>query len=163
MPPRLRASPSPAFSRGLDWLLTTIADDQGIQLFRCTAEKDRTGWAIAVLLTLRGVPRDKVMRRPAQQRPLLPLARRAGRTRCHAARAGRHLPARPRGRTAHLQAGFDQVTASNESVLNYATKGLSPQILAKLRHKLLVAQPPVLLVTCLMVSRFSAARVIPGY
>ena len=35
--------------------------DQLPALFHCTAGKDRTGWAAAALLTLIGVPKDKVM------------------------------------------------------------------------------------------------------
>ena len=35
--------------------------DQLPALFHCTAGKDRTGWAAAALLTLLGVPKDKVM------------------------------------------------------------------------------------------------------
>lgn len=37
------------------------ADDAGPTLYHCTAGKDRTGWASAVILTLLGVPRETVM------------------------------------------------------------------------------------------------------
>ncbi|SNS47443.1 protein tyrosine phosphatase [Sphingomonas laterariae] len=37
------------------------APDAGPTLYHCTAGKDRTGWATAVILTLLGVPRETVM------------------------------------------------------------------------------------------------------
>ncbi|MFE9611184.1 tyrosine-protein phosphatase [Streptomyces sp. NPDC006012] len=40
--------------------LTAIAANPGATLYHCTAGKDRTGWATAVLLTLLGVPRATV-------------------------------------------------------------------------------------------------------
>jgi protein tyrosine/serine phosphatase/predicted phosphodiesterase len=43
-------------------LFLSLGDkDQLPALFHCTTGKDRTGWAAAALLTLLGVPRDKVM------------------------------------------------------------------------------------------------------
>ena len=42
-------------------LLTDIADSSGAQLYHCSAGKDRTGWATAVILTLLGVPAKTVM------------------------------------------------------------------------------------------------------
>ncbi|WP_206745206.1 tyrosine-protein phosphatase [Streptomyces sp. CB02414] len=135
---------SPAFSRGLGRLLTSVADGDGAQLFHCTAGKDRTGWATAVLLTLLGVPRDEVMsdyllsneyyyRSPAVQAQLAAMPP-------EQADLYRHvLLAEP----AYLEAGFDQVTASYGSMLDYAKDGLglSPHTLEKLRHKLLVDDP----------------------
>lgn len=40
--------------------LTAIADNPGGTVYHCSAGKDRTGWATAVLLTLLGVPRATV-------------------------------------------------------------------------------------------------------
>lgn len=37
------------------------AEDTGPTLYHCTAGKDRTGWASAVILTILGVPRETVM------------------------------------------------------------------------------------------------------
>lgn len=37
------------------------AEDAGPTLYHCTAGKDRTGWATAVILTILGVPRETVM------------------------------------------------------------------------------------------------------
>ncbi|MFC8097834.1 tyrosine-protein phosphatase [Streptomyces sp. NPDC057363] len=137
---------SPAFSRGLGRLLTSIAEGDGPQLFHCTAGKDRTGWATAVLLTLLGVQPDQVMadyllsndhyyRSSAVQAELaaMPPER---------ADLYRHvLLAEP----AYLRAGFEQVNATYGSMRAYAVEGLgvSPGTLAKLRHRLLVDRPAV--------------------
>ncbi|WP_372735176.1 tyrosine-protein phosphatase [Nocardioides sp.] len=42
-------------------LLTRIADGEGGHLFHCTAGKDRTGWAGALLLHIAGVDDDTIM------------------------------------------------------------------------------------------------------
>jgi len=42
-------------------LLTEIANTPGPQIFHCTAGKDRTGWATALLLGIAGVPRDVIL------------------------------------------------------------------------------------------------------
>jgi protein-tyrosine phosphatase len=42
-------------------LLREVADEGAADLYHCTAGKDRTGWASAVLLTILGVPRETVM------------------------------------------------------------------------------------------------------
>ena len=42
-------------------LLTALATDDVPQLFHCTAGKDRTGWAAALLLEIAGVDRDTIM------------------------------------------------------------------------------------------------------
>ncbi len=49
---------SPVFR---DWLHGLLADGGAPQVFHCTAGKDRTGFAAAVLLLSLGVPRDTVM------------------------------------------------------------------------------------------------------
>ncbi|NMM87228.1 protein tyrosine phosphatase [Rhodococcus sp. SRB_17] len=45
---------------GFGQLLTALATTPGPQLFHCTAGKDRTGWASALLQTLAGVPRETI-------------------------------------------------------------------------------------------------------
>jgi protein-tyrosine phosphatase len=121
-------------------LLAGIADSSGAQLYHCTAGKDRTGWATAVILTLLGVPASTVMsdyllsnayyyESPAVQVQLsaLPAAK--------SAIYGRLLAVEP----AYLQAGLDQVTASYGSMFDYVHQGLgqSNATVAKLRHRLL--------------------------
>ncbi|MBR7839028.1 tyrosine-protein phosphatase [Actinospica durhamensis] len=122
-------------------LLNGIADSKGATLFHCTAGKDRTGWATAVLLTLLGVPQDTVMQdyllsntyyydSPAIQAELASMP---------AAESAIYAPML-QVQASYLQAGLDQVTASYGSMYNYAVHGLglSPQTIAKLRAKLLV-------------------------
>lgn len=46
---------------GFAQLLTALASTPGPQLFHCTAGKDRTGWAAALLQTLAGVPRSVIL------------------------------------------------------------------------------------------------------
>ncbi|MDJ0394862.1 tyrosine-protein phosphatase [Rhodococcus sp. G-MC3] len=41
-------------------LLTELANRDGPQVFHCTAGKDRTGWASALLLSIAGVPQDTI-------------------------------------------------------------------------------------------------------
>lgn len=47
--------------RSVAALLTTVADGPGPVLVHCAAGKDRTGWAIATLLTVSGADRDAVL------------------------------------------------------------------------------------------------------
>ena len=49
---------SPVFH---DWLHGLVTDEASPQVFHCTAGKDRTGFAAAVLLLSLGVPKDTVM------------------------------------------------------------------------------------------------------
>lgn len=48
-------------ARSVAALLRTVADGDGGVLVHCAAGKDRTGWAIATLLTTAGVDRDAVL------------------------------------------------------------------------------------------------------
>jgi len=122
-------------------LLTGIADSNGATLYHCTAGKDRTGWATAVLLTLLGVPQDTVTQdyllsntyyydSPAVQAELKAMP---------AAESAIYAPLL-QVQASYLQAGLAQVTASYGSMYDYAVQGLglSPQTIAKLRAKLLV-------------------------
>ena len=122
-------------------LLTDIANSNGAVLYHCTAGKDRTGWATAVLLTLLGVPRATIVQdyllsntyyfdSPAVQAELKAMP---------TAESAVYAPLLE-VQASYLQAGFAQVTASYGSMYGYAVHGLglSPQTIAKLRHKLLV-------------------------
>lgn len=125
-------------------LFTHLATDEGASLFHCTAGKDRTGWANAVLLTLLGVPQETVMEdyllsntyylnSPAVQAQLnaLPASYRAIYERFMAVDAS------------YLQAGLDRVAEEYGSMEAYAVEGLglTPQLLEQLRDKLLVGAP----------------------
>jgi protein-tyrosine phosphatase len=132
---------NPTAEAGFGTLLTDIADSNGAVLYHCTAGKDRTGWATAVLLTLLGVPQATVTQdyllsntyyfdSPAVQAELKEMP---------AAEAAVYAPLLE-VQASYLQAGFAQVKASYGSMSGYAVHGLglSPQTIAKLRHKLLV-------------------------
>lgn len=122
-------------------LFTDIANRPGAGVYHCTAGKDRTGWASAVLLILLGVPEETVFEdyllsneyylqspsvqamltdRPADQAALF-----------------RHFVTVERS---YLEAGLDTVAQEYGSMTNYALHGLglSPDVLDKLREKLLV-------------------------
>lgn len=132
---------NPTAQTAFGTLLTDIADSNGAVLYHCTAGKDRTGWATAVLLTLLGVPRAAVVQdyllsnsyyfdSPAVQAELKAMP---------AAESAVYAPLLE-VQASYLQAGFAQVTASYGSMYGYAVHGLglSPQTIARLRHKLLV-------------------------
>jgi protein-tyrosine phosphatase len=132
---------NPTAEAAFGTLLTDVADSHGAVLYHCTAGKDRTGWATAVLLTLLGVPQATVMQdyllsntyyfdSPAVQAELKEMP---------AAEAAVYAPLLE-VQASYLQAGFAQVTASYGSMYGYAVHGLglSPQTIARLRHKLLV-------------------------
>jgi protein-tyrosine phosphatase len=132
---------NPTAQAGFGTLLTDIANSKGAVLYHCTAGKDRTGWATAVLLTLLGVPQATVVQdyllsntyyfdSPAVQAELKAMP---------AAESAVYAPLLE-VQASYLQAGFAQVTASYGSMYRYAVHGLglSPQTIAKLRHKLLV-------------------------
>ena len=44
------------------WLNSLIGSEQYPVLFHCTAGKDRTGWAAVLLLTILGVPHERILR-----------------------------------------------------------------------------------------------------
>ncbi|WP_069461786.1 tyrosine-protein phosphatase [Actinacidiphila rubida] len=121
-------------------LLTSIADAKGATVYHCTAGKDRTGWASAVLLTLLGVDRATVTQdyllsntyffdSPAVQAQLAAMP---------PAQAAIYTPAM-QVRAAYLDAGFDQVAKDYGSMYAYAVKGLglSPRTVAELRARML--------------------------
>ena len=113
-------------------------DDQGV-LYHCTAGKDRTGWASAVLLTALGVPSDTVQAdylasntyRAAQNAATL-----AQLPPAYQAVYKPLLDVRPE----YLNAGFAQVQQQFGSFDNYLEKGLGldSRDLRDLRSQLLV-------------------------
>ena len=121
-------------------MFNQIATTSGAQVIHCTAGKDRTGWASAILQSLVGVSPQTIMSdylltnqysaksiesqlayietlSPAQAALYSPLL---------------HVEA------SYLQAGLDQLKASYGSVQNYLLNGLglSPQTIAALVVKL---------------------------
>jgi protein-tyrosine phosphatase len=125
-------------------LFTDLADHDGTSVYHCSAGKDRTGWASAVLLTILGVPQKTVMAdyllsnryyldSPAVQQEL------AAMPTAQAAVYRLLLQVAPD----YLEAGFAQVKASYGSMDRYLSKGLhlSAETIARLRTKLLVGRP----------------------
>jgi protein-tyrosine phosphatase len=52
----------PSAQRGYHDLFERLSNSENLPtVFHCTAGKDRTGWAQAVLLTILGVPRDVIL------------------------------------------------------------------------------------------------------
>jgi protein-tyrosine phosphatase len=122
-------------------LMTGIADSTGAQLFKCTAGKDRTGWATAVILSVLGVSESTVMHdyllsntyyfdSPAVQASIKSASPSEAAT----------LSSVLGVNAEYLQAGLNQITTSYGSVYNYVVHGLgvSPTTVSKLRDRLLV-------------------------
>jgi protein-tyrosine phosphatase len=125
-------------------LLDGIANDKGASLYHCSAGKDRTGWATAVLLTLLGVAPKAVMTdyllsneyyldTPEIQAEL------AAMPAAESAIYEKFLAAEP----GYLQAGLNAVKSEYGSMYNYVVEGLgvTPATVAKLRAKLLEGAP----------------------
>jgi protein-tyrosine phosphatase len=99
--------------------------DQLPALYHCTTGKDRTGWASAALLTLLGVPEDKVYEDYLKSNEyILP----AYKNLIDRFVASGGQPSIPQDllsvKAAYLQASFDQVKTQYGSIENYFDKGL---------------------------------------
>lgn len=125
-------------------LLDGMASDQGASLYHCSAGKDRTGWASAVLLTLLGVGSRTVMddyllsNKYYYDSPQIQ-AELAAMPASESAVYGEFMKVEP----AYLQAGLDKVHSEYGSMYAYVTRGLgvSPATVAKLRAKFLEGAP----------------------
>ncbi|WP_305094950.1 tyrosine-protein phosphatase [Prescottella sp. R16] len=133
----------PAARAGFATLLTGLADTTGPQLFHCTAGKDRTGWAAALLQTIAGVPRDTVMAdylltneytAASMETTLQGLATRYGQERADIFAPMIGVDA------SYLQASFDEVETEYGTIDNYLRDGLglSDLTLAKLKLALVL-------------------------
>ncbi|UCB51328.1 MAG: tyrosine-protein phosphatase [Deltaproteobacteria bacterium] len=94
-------------------------------LFHCTTGKDRTGWAAAALLTLLGVPKDKVVEDYLRSNDyILPAYKKA----IDAFVAGGGDPAIPRAilgvKKEYLNAAFDEMQKKYGSIEKYFSDGL---------------------------------------
>ncbi|ABD27517.1 protein tyrosine/serine phosphatase [Novosphingobium aromaticivorans DSM 12444] len=132
----------PSARRSYATLIRLMLDSDGPVVFHCTAGKDRTGWATAVVLTLLGVPRATVM-----EDYLLSNARLADKNRATLAALARSgsgidpaylqpvLTVQPR----YIEAAFDEVDHAYGSFDNYARAGLglSDAELQRLRARFL--------------------------
>ena len=94
-------------------------------LYHCTTGKDRTGWASAALLTLLGVPKDKVFEDYLQSNVYILPAYKSLIDHFVAAGGDPAIPHDILGvKAEYLQASFDQVSTQYGSVENYFDEGL---------------------------------------
>lgn len=108
-------------------LFARLAAEPGATLYHCTAGKDRTGWASAVLLTLLGVPRETVIADYLASNEYL-----AAKNEAIYARAGQRPGGLTRAqlepvmtvRRAYIEAAFSEVEARYGSFDNYRRVGL---------------------------------------
>ena len=94
-------------------------------LYHCTTGKDRTGWVSAALLTLLGVPEDKVYEDYLRSNEYILPAYKTFIDRFVAAGGDPSIPRDVLGvKAEYLQASFDQVKAQYGNIENYFDKGL---------------------------------------
>ncbi|MFC9788329.1 tyrosine-protein phosphatase [Rhodococcus sp. NPDC127528] len=122
-------------------LLTDMANTDGGQVFHCTAGKDRTGWASALLLSIAGVDQKTIMDDYLLTNEYAKdsIAKNtAGLKAAFGDKYTNYLPL-VTVESSFLQAGLDQVTASYGSMDKYLTQGLGLDgaTLGKLKAKLL--------------------------
>ncbi len=108
-------------------LFAGFAASDGNLVFHCTAGKDRTGWATAILHTILGVPQPTILAdylltnvySASEIAAYVEQARKSG---------GQHaadmMAALQGAQAAYLQAAFDQVVASYGSMTSYIENGL---------------------------------------
>jgi protein-tyrosine phosphatase len=124
-------------------LLTSLAADDLPQLFHCTAGKDRTGWAAALLLEIAGVDCATILADYLLTNEVSSATREK-----YLALIGEHLGPEKVAvyeptmvvEPAYLQAAYDAVEADYGSVEGYLRDGLGLDelLLAKLRARLVV-------------------------
>ena len=101
------------------------ARDGAPYLFHCTGGKDRTGWAAAALLTLLGVPEDKVYEDYLRSNEYILPAYKTHIERFVAAGGDPSIPQDLLGvKAEYLRAAFDQVKTQYGSIEAYFEKGL---------------------------------------
>lgn len=122
-------------------LLTNMANTNGGQVFHCTAGKDRTGWASAVLLSLAGVSsqtitNDYLLTNEYAKDSIAKNTE--GLKRAFGDAYVNFLPL-VTVEESFLKAGLDQVTTTYGSMDKYLTEGLglTPDTIGKLKAKLL--------------------------
>lgn len=129
----------PSAHSGYRSLFTALADDQGASIIHCTAGKDRTGWAIAVLQHLCGAAPDEVVddyleSNIAMERAYRPLLE------SFAAEGGDNeaLAQMIFVKPDYLDAALSRLHMDHGGLGGYltGTLGLDEQVLARLRHRL---------------------------
>ncbi|MFF0818243.1 tyrosine-protein phosphatase [Rhodococcus sp. NPDC003318] len=134
---------NPAMRAEFATLLGDIASTDGPQIIHCTAGKDRTGWASAVLLKIAGVDDATVMSNYLLTNEYSKESIEATATKTAAAQgeqAGEAMRVLMGVSPEFLQAGLDEVTTSFGTFDNYLTNGLglSAETIATLKAKLTV-------------------------
>lgn len=108
-------------------LFTDFAAGSGNLVFHCTAGKDRTGWATAVLHTILGVPAQTIFADYllTNTYSAAEIAASVAQARKNGGQNAADMMAALQGvQTAYLQAVFDQVSASYGSMTSYIANGL---------------------------------------
>ncbi|WP_296605781.1 tyrosine-protein phosphatase [Nocardioides sp.] len=124
-------------------LLTDLATEEPPHLFHCTAGKDRTGWAAALLLEIAGVDRDTIVTdylltnevsSATREKYLALIAEHLGQE-----KVAVYEPTMV-AETGYLQAAYDAVDADHGSVEGYLREGLGlgDDVLAELHARLVV-------------------------
>ncbi len=94
-------------------------------LFHCTTGKDRTGWGAAALLTLLGVPKDKVMEDFLRSNDYILPAYKGVIDEFVAAGGEREIPMSILGvKAEYLNAAFDEMQKQYGTIENYFSEGL---------------------------------------
>ncbi|KAG8149660.1 tyrosine-protein phosphatase [Burkholderia catarinensis] len=124
-------------------LFTGFADSGENLVFHCTAGKDRTGWATAILHTVLGISRQTILAdylltnvySASEIATSIAQAQKAG-----GQNAADMMTALQGAHADYLQAAFDQVTASYGSMTSYIENGLQldPATLNAIRQRMLV-------------------------
>jgi protein-tyrosine phosphatase len=123
-------------------LFGELEDAHGEVVYHCSAGKDRTGWASAVLLTLLGVPRETVMADYLASNGYLTDKNAALFQRLPPGRAAVMEPLMT-VRRAYLEAAFDEVDRRYGSFDRYAAQalGLDAAAIARLQARFLEGAP----------------------
>ncbi len=123
-------------------LFARLQAPTGAVVYHCSAGKDRTGWATAVLLTALGVPRETVMADYMASNGYLVEKNRAMFSAMPAATAAKLEPVFT-VRAAYLNAAFDEVDKRYGSFDRYLKEGLglNDAALARLRVRFLAGAP----------------------
>ncbi len=131
---------APSAQTGYHNVLTGIADRKDLAVvYHCTAGKDRTGWASAVLLTALGVPESTVESDYLASNTYNAASNAATLAQLPPAYAAVYEPLLT-VTPAYLASGFNEVTAQYGTFANYLDKGLGidSKTLHELRSELLV-------------------------
>lgn len=135
----------PAARAAYGALIRRIANDDKPVLYHCTAGKDRTGWASAIILTLLGVPREIVLQDYLASNAYLAEKNKATLLKLKDSGAALNPEALEPVlgvRASYIAAAFDEVAMRYGSMEAYARNGLGIDgaTLNRLRSRLIVGE-----------------------